>query len=436
MKILKRIWEKILILLVLISIPISAFAIVDRFGVDLAKLRKLEPSITTKADVKPGDVIDKTNWKKIDGICPPYILERIKNGTYKMKIGKTEPIPLGPPSFIKATKKYTGITKLDPDGGLINYKGGIPFPKIDPNDPKAALKIMWNFYWKWRGDDLILGEEDGSNPAKRYVIDRHGNEIKAAVGQYMLKNVGRTFLKPIPAFKGREDIEEYELWINYYPRDVSGTTVLWTRWMDPNKWDDMWIYLPSIRRIRRFPTSQRCSTRAPTDYTWDDSWIFQGKVTMFTYKYLGEGKVLTLAHQKRVPFKRNKGDYLPLDEEYEVRDCFVIEQISKDPSYCYGKRIYWVDKEMWMIMYCMLYDRKMEFWKDFSSLIAVPDPLYKKKYGIDVWYPTGGFLYNIQTSHVTITQIPAMSYDVGLKPSLFSLSTLQQLQRGGKITVK
>ncbi len=281
-----------------------------------------------------------------------------------------------------------------------------------------------------------MGSEDGTQPAKRYVIDRYGNEIEAEVLQYYLKPIGRVTLEPKPYFKGRERIEEYELWINYYPRDVSGTAVLWTRVTDPDKWDDMWIYLPSIRRIKRFPTSQRCATRAPTDYTWDDSWGFQGKITLFNYKLIGEGKILTLAHQKRIPFKREKGDLLPLDEEYEVRDCFIVEQTPKDPSYCYGKRVNYVDKETWQLDYVMLYDRKMDFWKDGGLFALSPSPYYKKKYGIDVYMVTGGYFMNYHTAHTTLTQIPVLAVDVGLKPELFSLSTLQELQRGGSISIR
>ncbi len=427
----------VLLILILIIIPINARAIVDRFGVDLGKLRKFQAPTHPTVDVKPGDIIDNTNWQKIKNNAHPYILERVKNGTFKFRV-KEKSSMIVPPEFNEATRKYAGTVKLGPDGELINYKAGIPFPKIDPDDPQAGLKVIWNFYWRWRGDDLILGTETGAVPGIRYVIDRHANEIKAKVGQYLLKSIGRVTLDPKPLLKGKENIEEYELWINYYPRDVSGTTVLWTRVTDPNKWDDMWIYLPSIRRIRRFPTSQRCSTRAPTDYTWDDSWGFQGKVTMHKYKLLGEGQIVSLFYTKNVPYKRNKGDILPIpmSEDFEVRDVWVVEQVSKDPNYCYGKRIYYFDKESWQVVYILLYDRKMELWKDLGLTMTYPWPSYKKKYGIDIYSVTGGFLMNYQTAHITITQIPELSYNIGLKPELFSLSTLQQIQRGGTISIK
>ncbi len=35
--------------------------------------------------------------------------------------------------------------KISPDGReIFNYVAGLPFPNIDPNDPLAATKIMWN----------------------------------------------------------------------------------------------------------------------------------------------------------------------------------------------------------------------------------------------------------------------------------------------------
>ena len=105
-------------------------------------------------------------------------------------------------------------------------------------------------------------------------------------------------------------------------------------YIDPKKEDDMWIYIPSLRRLRRFPTSQRCATLAPTIYTHDDTWMFRGKVTKFNYRLTGEGKILSIIHQKNIPAIHKKGTVNAQDEDWEVRDVWIGEQTPKNKSYC------------------------------------------------------------------------------------------------------
>ena len=42
-----------------------------------------------------------------------------------------------------------------------------------------------------------------------------------------------------------------------------GTTVLEMRYASPHIEDDFYVYVPSLRRIRRVPPIQRCATIAP-----------------------------------------------------------------------------------------------------------------------------------------------------------------------------
>ena len=44
--------------------------------------------------------------------------------------------------------------KLAPDGlSLKNYVAGQPFPNLDPKDPQMAIKIMWNYEYKFNPTD-------------------------------------------------------------------------------------------------------------------------------------------------------------------------------------------------------------------------------------------------------------------------------------------
>jgi hypothetical protein len=52
-----------------------------------------------------------------------------------------------PAPYQQATEKYASQVSLDENDTLKNYVAGLPFPSIEPTDPKAAMKIAYN--WRW-----------------------------------------------------------------------------------------------------------------------------------------------------------------------------------------------------------------------------------------------------------------------------------------------
>ena len=45
-----------------------------------------------------------------------------------------------------------GGARLDEDGELLGYSGGLPFPNLDDSDPDGGLKAIWNHRLRWRGE--------------------------------------------------------------------------------------------------------------------------------------------------------------------------------------------------------------------------------------------------------------------------------------------
>jgi hypothetical protein len=129
-----------------------------------------------------------------------------------------------------------------------------------------------------------------------------------------------------------------------YPRDTAGTTTLEIRYADAARDDDFYIFVPSIRRVRRAPPLQRCATIAPSEFNFDDINTFNGKVTNFNYRLLGEKTVLGNFLQESLPFRRKQGDYLPLDEGWRLHDAYVLEITPKDSNYCYPRKVLYIEK--------------------------------------------------------------------------------------------
>ncbi len=117
-------------------------------------------------ELKPGEVLNQTNWQKAEGLLPPEILKHYQNGD------DANPIvdwPDGkftwPADFRAASEKNAGQLDVDATGTVIEkgsgkqppYILGHPFPIIDRADPKAGAKAVWNFVYRtW-----YFGTNDG-----------------------------------------------------------------------------------------------------------------------------------------------------------------------------------------------------------------------------------------------------------------------------------
>ena len=225
-------------------------------------------------------------------------LNRIKQGyTFQIK----EPKNFKPPKeYLEATEKYSGRVRLGSNGELLNYVWA-PFTNLNTNDPEAGLKLAWNFYWRWLGDDYKNGGSTKEGRVIRDVIEADGSERRGTVVARSLLTRSRLAIEPKPVIPGYDHIDWMQLRADEYPRDTAGTTTLEIRYADAARDDDFYIFVPSIRRVRRAPPLQRCATIALSEFNFDDINSFNGKVTNFNYRLLGRKTVLETFSKKVCP---------------------------------------------------------------------------------------------------------------------------------------
>ena len=389
-------------------------------------------------------VIDKSNVEEYKDYLLPCVIGDVNRLNYSFQFIEERIIQNHPRDFLEASQENIGKIKLDPDGGLINYQGGLPFPNVKPGDPDDALKIAWNCYRVWRGDDLTYtchikpGPESfvtvqdsipHTSLCRRWCIDKYGNNILSDLYRWDFFTSYRVRLKP-KSFKGFEDVEYFRMYLITSPRDVASTSHIEKRYWDPTKDDEMWIYLPSLRRIRRFPTSARSSTRAPADYNWDDP-DFTAKPPQYTFKFLEEKRIIAARSLDHTPMLHinNKGSGLPDNQVYGYYDVYLIEQIPKDPHYGYSKRIAYVDKISWYPIYVKMFDRKGELWKEFMEFYQKVERTDKSE---TVTRGAGFGFFDLQSGHRTLVDASQATLDFGLDPPFFAIPNLLRLSRGEK----
>jgi hypothetical protein len=155
-------------------------------------LLNFSPAAANDGDLKPGDTIGPENWEKAKGMVGENLLNRIKQGyTLRIKPGRSIGVPK---EFNVATTRYSGQVKLESNGELLNYVAGLPFPNVHLDDPQIGLKMAWNFYWRWVGDDYKTGGGTGGGKIIRYAIEKDGSERRAEVLHHTIKTRGRVTL--------------------------------------------------------------------------------------------------------------------------------------------------------------------------------------------------------------------------------------------------
>jgi hypothetical protein len=377
---------------------------------------------------KPGDVISSSNVEQYKDYFPAYIARFIKDGWGFVKpvtvhVGEPRLLPTGK-AYIEATKKNVGKVKLTPEGLLEGYPDmGLPFP--DPKEPDLALKIMWNRYYAWFVDDWSM-------PGGTYhtFSQRKGGPVAHAQASYdCLRFSNRTMVPPVPEHNNPNKIFWSTL-LNSETPPNNGMATLTYRYKDPLKADDMWTYIPVLRRTLRMVSSERANPIRGTPLTWDDIFGFDGKIPDFTYKYTGEQKCLLLSnHQRWVHELPDKKWDHPIvfgpEEPWELKETFVVEISPKNPSYPMAKRIVWVLKENWKINNAEIYDKNGEFWKGYfqsQKHVVVDAGTEKENYAFTMSMGISDF----KTNYWTLGIFDDVLLNRGLNPSTFTPTAISR----------
>jgi len=341
------------------------------------------------ADVSPGDVIDKSNWQKIQGMVPDPVLEYVKNGEFVLNIGtlNLDPKTSYPEFAIEANKKNVGKYEINSKQEIVEKATGkapslvgLPFPNLDPNVPMAAEMALYNAQIA----RYLCGNVYFANTVVEW-IGQSGFEKKVSGIYQSAMYVGSPETRNIQNPNGFE----YQNIITITsPYDVAGTAVMLWRYKDERP-DTTYGYIPAIRRVRRMSSASRSDAFLGSDMCLDDTAGYDGKISAFNWKVVktqdalipyisgdyqkmerrsqGEG-ICDTKDLKRVNLGyETKGwegaPWAMTNIIYVKRKIFIIEGKPKDPYYNYGTTYLWMDAENYNATYKVILDRANIYWK-------------------------------------------------------------------------
>jgi len=242
-------------------------------------------------------------------------------------------------------------------------------------------------YTRFAHDVTMLG--------KAYFIDRSGS-VREKETARMRITLGRK----------SDDIAYKDIVMFTSPQVKGLATLTWT-YMNPSRQTDSWLWVPSLKKIRKISAANGDDSFMGSDFSVED--IITRKFEDETYALLRE--------------ENFKGYTCEFDNKVYYKDtpCYVIECKPKRMPWYYSKRVLWVDKDSGGGIYEEKYDPKgrmfMTLFKRFE--------IYKVN-GKD--YATQTLLEgkDLRNGHRTVIINDNIKYDQGLSEQSFTERALIQ----------
>lgn len=174
------------------------------------------------------------------------------------------------------------------------------------------------------------------------------------------------------------------------PADVKGTAFL--VWEHGDKDNDVFIYLPALKKIRRIASEQKNQSFMGSDFSYAD---------------MENEDVDDAAHR------------ILSEEDLDGRACWVIESIPKpDGDSEYGKLTSWVDKTDLIPYKVEFYDKKGRLYKVMKVLRTGPVG--------EVILPLHFSMENVQTNHKTEISLDKINLDQEISDDEFTHRAIQR----------
>ncbi|MEL0131408.1 MAG: outer membrane lipoprotein-sorting protein [Betaproteobacteria bacterium] len=174
------------------------------------------------------------------------------------------------------------------------------------------------------------------------------------------------------------------------PTDVRGVVSLLVE--QSKKDDDIWLYLPSLKKVRRLVSSNKKDSFVGTDFSYGD--VIGHKVNEWEHVIVGE-------------------------EEIDGFMCHIIESTPVDETVArntgYSKRVGWIQKDNYVSRKAEMYNLSGALYKRMQfSKIELVEPDRNK------WTAKELRAQNMITGHSTVIIVDKLEVGVGVKDSFFT----------------
>lgn len=338
-----------------------------------------------------------------------------------MEIAATANYPLPSDWGRAVAPDYT----IDERGVLKGFRGGgFPFPEIDPQDPQAGQKVIWNMLWR-------PGQHDFDMPMVTWLRSEGGKLDRKLEYISVAATYARGDLCLVP---GYEEVKSKRVMEFRSPRDMAGAKDMLVSYLDHDREDSGWLYMPAQRKPRRTLASERTSELMGMDMIREDLDGFGGKVHENNWSYLGTRDVLATVNVRDNPEVGGPHLWVPNKARWEVRKAHVVLIEPKAANHPYSHRVVFIDAESFWTLWMFAFDRQddqllrmaqhfMKYSESYASELPQQAPYVaqdlEKNIGHQVFVHLGETDINAKKPHATITHC-------FVKKRMFSSARAQQ----------
>jgi outer membrane lipoprotein-sorting protein len=249
----------------------------------------------------------------------------------------------------------------------------LSFFPIVTNAQQTGLSIMQKM-------DQLKKPSDSETKIKMTLVSKKGDKERSR--SRVLTTIEKKYEDDIYKLKSILRFSE--------PKEVNGTAFLtWDR-ID-TKFDDQWLYLPALKKVKRIRAKDKERSFMGTDFSYED--LSGRDLKSDEYELIGEDIV-------------------------HGTQCYKINAIPLEKGTQYGSRLIWIDKENFLI-------KRVEFYNKKNKQIKILDIPYHVKNG-SYWTQTKLVMKNLKNGHRTELDIIKVIYDQGLKDNVFTESYLKR----------
>ncbi len=272
--------------------------------------------------------------------------------------------------YKRATEKYSPQVRLDTQDHLTNYVAGMPFPLVEITDPKAAIKIAYNWHMgPFMPDDFVLSPwssnayaRDPSNPSQ---FVSKGDADFACANFTFLRFAHRTEVAPRPTIGanalGFEWKARCDDWTTMPEEPGSEGAGIWVRYLDPKSPDEFYGFNEMSRRVRRIDVSGQypgsACRRCHQPY-----WAYAlPKTEVYSYRFLGTATLLACLSAADEPagVAPAQGGFRLTQEPFELRHAYIIEMRPQggNPD---QRTVIYIDSEVYVWLAAEFYSGGVE----------------------------------------------------------------------------
>jgi outer membrane lipoprotein-sorting protein len=232
-----------------------------------------------------------------------------------------------------------------------------------------------------KSKELLYEIKDQKNKVTLKLIDMNGS-VKEIVASRYWKNDNN-----------EKGISSKTVIFTEAPTDMRGQAILIWDYSAVEKGEDIWIYLPTLRNVRRVLPQQQDEAFMGSDLTFAD---------------MGQRRLDEDVHQTL------------RKENYRGIPCLVVESTSKEKGGLYSKKVTWVSEGDYTIQKIDYYDRHGKLLKRQTIEWNTHKDGEKNVY---VWKKTD--IVNVQNGHKTLFLVSDLKINMGLSDEDFTERVLQ-----------